>query len=96
MGNLGLYVRAAKKRSGELRERFIAQEPGIALEGLKAGLSEPERALFEERAGILEIDGGLSKEEAERTALREILTAGGEIEEESFGAFNVTHKGGGQ
>ena len=78
MGNLGLYVRAAKKRSGELRERFIAQggEPGVDLESLKAGLSEPERALFEERAGILEIDGGLSKEEAERTALREILTAG--------------------
>jgi hypothetical protein len=54
MGNLGLYVETAKKRSRE------------------------ERELFEERAGIMELDGGLSREEAELGALREILTAGRE------------------
>jgi len=76
MGNLGLYVKNAKKRSRELRERFITLGHGVAPEELIAGLSEPERGLFEERAGILEHDGGLPKEEAERAALREILEAG--------------------
>ena len=77
MGNLGLYVRNARERSRELRERFLAREPGVDLESLKAGLSEAERGLFEERAGILELDGGLPREEAERAALREILTPAG-------------------
>lgn len=77
MGNLSLYVETAKKRSRELRELFLApQGEGIDLKELIAGLTEEERELFEERAGILEHDGGLPKEEAERAALREILTAG--------------------
>jgi len=76
MGNLSLYVKNAKKRSRELRERFITLDQGDGLEELIAGLSEAERGLFEERAGVLELDGGLSREEAERAALREILTAG--------------------
>jgi len=76
MGNLSLYVKAAKKRSRELRDRFLTQGQGVDLKELLAGLTEEERALFEERAGILELDGGLAREEAEREALREILTAG--------------------
>jgi len=76
MGNLGLYVKTAKKRSQELRESFLAQGQGAGLDELIAGLTEAERGLFEERAGILELDAGLSREEAERTALREILEAG--------------------
>ena len=75
MGNLSLYVETARKRSRELRERFITLDHGVALEELIAGLTEAERGLFEERAGILEHDGGLPKEEAEKTALREVLTA---------------------
>jgi len=78
MGNLSLYVETAKKRSRELRERFIGREQGVDIKGLIAGLTEEERGLFEERAGIMELDGGLSKEEAELEALREILTAGRE------------------
>ena len=35
-----------------------------------AGLSELERDMFEERAAIIEIDGGLDREEAERIALQ--------------------------
>jgi hypothetical protein len=76
MGNLSLYVETARKRSRELRERFITLDHGDGLDELIAGLSEAERGIFEERAGILELDGGLSREEAERTALREILEAG--------------------
>lgn len=76
MGNLSLYVETARKRSRELRERFITLGHGDGLDELIAGLSETERGLFEERAGILELDAGLSREEAERTALREILEAG--------------------
>jgi hypothetical protein len=44
------------------------------MDELIAGLSEDERGEFEERAGILEHDGGLTKEEAERKALSETLT----------------------
>jgi hypothetical protein len=36
-------------------------------------LKETEREAFEERAGIVEFDGGLSSEEAERLALAEVL-----------------------
>ena len=78
MGNLGLYVETARKRSRGLRERFLAQEPGVDVKELIAGLTEEERGLFEERAGIMETEGGLSREEAELEALREILTAGRE------------------
>ena len=78
MGNLGLYLKYAKLRGDELRARFLAREPGIDPEELLAGLSDAERGLYEERAGILEIDGGLSQKEAEREALREILTGGDE------------------
>lgn len=70
MGNLNLYVKYAKKRSRELQERFLTQKQGVDLKELIAGLTEDERVLFEERAGILELDsGGLPREEAERNAL---------------------------
>jgi len=75
MGNLGLYVKYVKKRSKELRERFLTLGQGVDLKELIAGLTEGERELFEERAGILELDEGLSREEAERKALRIILEA---------------------
>jgi len=38
-----------------------------------AGLTEKDRGLFDERAGILELDGGLSKAKAEREALKFLL-----------------------
>ena len=78
MGNLGLYVETAKKRSRELRERFIGREQEVDIKELIAGLTKEERELFEERAGIMETEGGLSRKEAELEALREILTAGRE------------------
>jgi hypothetical protein len=76
MGNLGLYVETARKRSRGLRELFLDQGEGIDPKELIAGLTVEERELFEERAGIMELEGGLSREEAELEALREILTAG--------------------
>ena len=76
MGNLELCVNYARKRSRELRESFLAEGPGLALDELIAGLSEPEREQYEERAGIMEIDGGLPRGQAERAALREVLNIG--------------------
>lgn len=37
------------------------------------GLSEDEKLLFEERAAIMEYDGGLSRREAEAYALEYVL-----------------------
>ena len=71
MGNLGLYVETARKRSRELRERFIGREQGADVKELIAGLTKAERELFEERAGIMELDGELSREETELEALKE-------------------------
>lgn len=76
MGNLDLYVSYRRKRARELRAGFLAGDPGVDLKELLAGLTEAQRSLYEERAAILEHDGGLIKEEAEREALKEILTAG--------------------
>jgi len=73
MGNLELCVNYAKKRSRELRREFLALGYRESREELIGGLSEDERTEFEERAAILEYDGGLPKEEAERLALKEIL-----------------------
>jgi hypothetical protein len=73
MGNLSLYVETARKRSKRLRARFLTLGYGIALKELIAGLSEAERYQFEERAAIMEYDGGLSREKAERAALREVF-----------------------
>jgi len=75
MGNLNLYIKYAKKRSRELQERLLTLGQRVDLKELIAGLTEEERGLFEERTGILELDGGLRKEEAEREALKEILGA---------------------
>ena len=74
MGNLELCVKYAKEREKEREREFLAQGYRDGLDGLIAGLGEDERAEFEERAGILEYDGGLTKAEAERLALSEILT----------------------
>ena len=38
-------------------------------------MTEAEREDYEERAGIMEYDGGLSREEAEREAWRIVTTA---------------------
>ena len=74
MGNLGLVIQHAKKRSQERERAFLALGSREGLDELIAGLSDEERTEFEERAGILEYDGGLTKAEAERQALDEILT----------------------
>lgn len=77
MGNLGLYVETARKRSRGLQERFLTLGQGTEdAKELITGLTEEERGLFKERAGIMELDGGLSRGEAELEALREILTRG--------------------
>jgi len=78
MGNLELCINYAKKRSLELRESFLAESSGLALDELIAGLSGPEREQYEERAAIMEIDGGLPRARAERAALLETLRAGNE------------------
>lgn len=44
-----------------------------------ASLSEDEQMDFEERAGIMEYDGGLSRAEAERGALEIILKERGDL-----------------
>lgn len=74
MGNLGLCVKYAKEREKEREREFLAQGYRDGLDELIAGLSAEERAEFEERAAILEYDGGLTKAEAERLALNEILS----------------------
>jgi len=74
MGNLALVIQHAKERARERERGFQALGLREGLDELIAGLSEEERAKFEERAGILEYDGGLTKAEAERQALSEILT----------------------
>ncbi len=52
-----------------LDELKFGVPPDLALESLCAGLPpEDARALREERAAILEFDGGLSQVEAERRA----------------------------
>jgi hypothetical protein len=76
MGNPSLYVKTARNRSKGLRERFLIQKgQGIDIKELIAGLTEEEWGLFEERAGIMELDGGLSRKEAELRTLREFLKA---------------------
>lgn len=42
-------------------------EPAVA--DAVAGLSEDQREFFEERAAVLEFDGGFSRQDAEREAL---------------------------
>lgn len=42
-------------------------------------LSDDERMEYEERAAIMEYDGGLSREEAERRAMLRILTKRGNL-----------------
>jgi len=74
MGNLALVIQHAKERARERERGFLALGLREGLDELIAGLSEEERAEYEERAGILEYDGGLTKAEAERQALSEILT----------------------
>jgi len=40
------------------------------IETFLSTLNEKERFIFEERAGIMEFDGGLTREEAEQRAMR--------------------------
>lgn len=42
------------------------------LQKLISNLSEDERYMFEERAGIMEYDGGLSREDAEKEAMKSV------------------------
>lgn len=37
-------------------------------------LTEQEKELFEERSAIMEYDGGLSREQAEKEALQDVYT----------------------
>lgn len=73
MGNLGLYINQARTRPGRPRTSHYRPAPPVDPGELMAGLSGPERELFEERAAIMEIDGGLTRQAAELEALREIL-----------------------
>jgi len=51
MGNMELCVSYARKRSLGLRRSFLAE--GRGLDELIAGLSEPEREQYEERAALV-------------------------------------------
>ena len=73
MGNIELCVNYDKKRSLELW-----RAEGRGLDELIAGLSGPEREQYEGRAAIMEIDGWLKGEKAERAALLETLRVGEE------------------
>lgn len=74
MGSLGLYINHARNRSRRPGAAPVNQAPaGVDPGELMAGLSGPERELFEERAAIMEIDGGLSRQAAELEALKAIL-----------------------
>ena len=74
MGSLGLYINHARNRSRRPGAASVNQAPPVDPGELIAGLSGPERELFEERAAIMEIDGGLSRQAAELEALKAILT----------------------
>ena len=58
-----LLYRPTAAVSAELRERIVANKPDL--------LALLER--FEERAAIIEFDGGFSREEAERRAWESVL-----------------------
>jgi len=73
MGSLGLYINHARNRSRRPGAAPVNQAPPVDPGELIAGLSGPERELFEERAAIMEIDGGLSRQAAELEALKAIL-----------------------
>lgn len=73
MGSLGLYINHARNRSRRPGAAPVNQAPPVDSGELIAGLSGPERELFEERAAIMEIDGGLSRQAAELEALKAIL-----------------------
>jgi hypothetical protein len=73
MGNLGLYINHARNRPRRPGAAPVNQAPPVDLGELIAGLSGPERELFEERAATMEIDGGLSRQAAELEALKAIL-----------------------
>ena len=73
MGSLGLYINHARNRSRRPGAAPVNQAPPVDPGELIAGLSGPERELFEERAAIMEIDGGLTRQAAELEALKAIL-----------------------
>lgn len=74
MGSLGLYINHARNRPRRPRTGHCSPAPPVDPLELIAGLSGPERELFEERAAIMEIDGGLTRRAAELEALKAILT----------------------
>ena len=73
MAHARLVVKAAKKQAQKLREKALDLEQEIDIKEALKNLTEEGKTLFEERVGIMEVDGGLSKEEAEKKALKAIL-----------------------
>lgn len=58
--------------------RFITREPAIRAIPARDGIPEGSREWFEERAAIMEFDGGLSRQEAERLAAASTSSERGE------------------
>jgi hypothetical protein len=62
-----------RRRAASIEETDSAKFGSHCLESL----SEDEREAFEERAAIMEFDGGLTRNEAEQAALRDVLSCRG-------------------
>jgi hypothetical protein len=70
-----LILRSAAKADAGLVERIRSHKAEIrALLRQPAWFEEDWQALFDERAGIMEYDGGLSRAEAEAGAAEEVET----------------------
>lgn len=50
------------------------------LQTILDNFSDDERFMFEERAGIMEYDGGLSREDAEKEAMKSVYRLFGKVE----------------
>jgi len=67
-----LWVRPASKLSPEFREELRANKAAVIRLVRLAGLSVDDREAWEERVGICVFDGGLSEEEAEAVAWKQV------------------------
>ena len=69
-----MAIKALKRPKTEfLNPSFEIKAPVTLNDDAFASLSDDERMEYEERSAIMESDGGLSREEAERQALERIL-----------------------
>ena len=69
-----LVLSAPERPEDQLLEQLRREKPAIVayLRGLAAWTDDDWQALFDERAGIMEFDGGLPRGEAEERAADEV------------------------